>query len=179
MGASEMPTTVTQAELQLAETRQKLAALTREYNHNGTVKDFSSEAERTEFSRIQQQFNRPRQAHRLTPVIEMKNESAAEYLRRNIECLTPYAQTRDGKARLDPSVLRGGPAWLALHADRVINEAMEAAHRADDLRPIIERDHTGREITSFVGSKSAWMNEFKQKTIDVGTIMVDGVPGSF
>jgi hypothetical protein len=161
----------------IAETRQKLAAVTAAYNHNGTVKNFRDPAEEAEFRRIQAQFDRARQAHRLEPIRPL-NESAAEFLRRNINSMAPYTVDKETRAPLDSSVLRGGPAWLALHAAKVVDSAMEAAHRAPDLRPIVGRDNTGREITEFIGSKSAWMNEFKAPVL-AGIVTINGVPGTF
>jgi hypothetical protein len=164
-------------EKQLAANRQKLAAAQAEYNHAGSVKTFASESERAEFARIQAQFNRPRQAHKLVPVIEKRDESAMAYLARNVECLAPYAADKALRAPLDPTIVKA-PEKLVLRAAEVLDSAMEAAHAAPDLRPIVERDSSGREITEFVGAKKSWMNIF-EAPVFTGPVMVDGQVGSF
>jgi hypothetical protein len=164
-------------ERSIAANRQKLAGLTAVHDHNGTVKNFRDPGEEAEFQRIEKQFDHARQAHRLEPIRPLA-ESSAEFLMRNINSLAPHTVDPKTRAPLDPSILRGGSAWLALHAAKVVGSAMEAAHRAPDLRPIVERDSTGREITEWIGSKSSWMNSFKAPVL-AGVIMIDGTPGTF
>jgi hypothetical protein len=160
-----------------AANRQKLAELTREHNHGMTVKNFANPAEEAEFQRITQQFDYARQAHRLPPIRPL-NESSAEYLRRQVNSLAPHTLSKETRAPLDGSVLKGGPAWLALHAARVVDSAMESAHRAPDLRQIKTIDQTGREILEFVGNKNVWLDQFRAPVL-AGVVTINGVPGTF
>ncbi|MGF6905358.1 hypothetical protein [Paraburkholderia sp. GAS348] len=66
--------------------------------------------------------------------------------------------------RADASVLQhNAPEAFAKIERHVKAVTIETARAGSELRPIVERDITGRESTSFYGPKAQWMGQFRDK----------------
>ncbi|MGX7001939.1 hypothetical protein [Caballeronia sp. KNU42] len=53
------------------------------------------------------------------------------------------------------------PADVFARTEQLVKAAIfEQAHQSPTLRPVVERDRSGREQTSFYGQKRSWMGQY-------------------
>ena len=76
---------------------------------------------------------------------------------RRLQTTLPRSEPWSVRASASPQM----PASeFAVHAEKVKAAALAAAHQAPELRAVVMRDRTGREVTEFFGKKSSWMRQY-------------------
>jgi hypothetical protein len=73
--------------------------------------------------------------------------------------------TTPGSIRAEmPDVMRVNEPEIAARCDRqVLAHTIKNAHEAPELRPVITKDQSGREIVEFYGGQGKWLDQFRAK----------------
>lgn len=107
--------------------------------------------ERHQFDAVRAEFDTPLQVARINPPQPQERQSVDDYKRGLLYALSSHADVRTL-----PDARYVGQANLPDVQRRIIDGVMTAPHRAGELREVVRRDGSGREIHEFHGAK-IWM----------------------
>jgi hypothetical protein len=131
-------------------------------------------AEQIEYDRVRVEFSAPfQQAGLRVGAIDAiaRDSSSPDDLRRRLVAQLQRVLPKSEPMSVRAELPRAAPADMIRETEQKVRAAIERqAHASPTLIPVVSKDRSGREETTFFGSKKSWMRQFEAPTMLMGRL---------